>query len=165
MFIDGVTIFLVVSFSLFQYEVVVAFNDMSSVPDLVTAGSKSSNTKRRDAHNNNNNNNNGTYCNVKLEAWAVGITAGSREVPGRNACHRRHTYCIIIMTSCGIDCRYSISGTKLSDIFCEGQSASLTSFFNFLFLQIRQTVGKTFVVSTKSSEGLTCLLVSKLIFC
>jgi len=68
MFIDGVTIFLVVSFSLFQYEVVVAFNDMSSVPDLVTAGSKSSNTKRRDAHNNNNNNNNGTYCNVKLEA-------------------------------------------------------------------------------------------------
>ena len=23
------------------------------------------------------------YCSVKLEAWAVGITAGSREVPGR----------------------------------------------------------------------------------
>jgi len=34
---------------------------------------------------------------VKLEAWAVGITAGSREVPGRNACDRRHTYCIIII--------------------------------------------------------------------
>jgi len=27
----------------------------------------------------------------------VGITAGSREVPGRNACDRRHTYCIIII--------------------------------------------------------------------
>jgi len=26
----------------------------------------------------------------------VGITAGSREVPGRNACDRRHTYSIII---------------------------------------------------------------------
>jgi len=29
----------------------------------------------------------------------VEITAGSREVPGRNACDRRHTYCIIIMSS------------------------------------------------------------------
>jgi len=35
----------------------------------------------------------------------VGITAGSREVPGRNACDRRHTYCtttiiiIIIQTT------------------------------------------------------------------
>ena len=65
------------------------------------------------------------------------------------------------MTSSGIDYRYSISSTKLSDIFCEGESAPLTSFFRFfLFLQIRQTVGKMFVVSTKSSEGLTCLLVS-----
>jgi len=27
----------------------------------------------------------------------VGITAGSREVPGRNACDRRHTYRIIII--------------------------------------------------------------------
>jgi len=27
----------------------------------------------------------------------VGITAGSREVPGRNGCDRRHTYCIIII--------------------------------------------------------------------
>jgi len=27
----------------------------------------------------------------------VGITAGSREVPGRNACDRRHTYHIIII--------------------------------------------------------------------
>jgi len=27
----------------------------------------------------------------------VGITAGSREVPGRNACDRRHTYLIIII--------------------------------------------------------------------
>ena len=27
----------------------------------------------------------------------MGITAGSREVPGRNACDRRHAYCIIIM--------------------------------------------------------------------
>jgi len=27
----------------------------------------------------------------------VGITAGSREVPGRNACDRRHTYSIIII--------------------------------------------------------------------
>jgi len=27
----------------------------------------------------------------------VGITAGSREVPGRNACDRRYTYCIIII--------------------------------------------------------------------
>ena len=34
---------------------------------------------------------------MKLDAWAVGITAGSREVPGRNACDRRHTYCIIIL--------------------------------------------------------------------
>ena len=30
----------------------------------------------------------GKYSSVKLEAWAVGITAGSREVPGRNACDR-----------------------------------------------------------------------------
>jgi len=29
----------------------------------------------------------------------VGITAGSREVPGRNACDRRHNIIIIIM--CG----------------------------------------------------------------
>jgi len=34
---------------------------------------------------------------VKLEAWAVGITAGSREVPGRNAGDRIHTYRIIII--------------------------------------------------------------------
>jgi len=34
---------------------------------------------------------------VKLEAGAVGITAGSREAPGRNACDRRHTYRIIII--------------------------------------------------------------------
>jgi len=27
----------------------------------------------------------------------VGITTGSREVPGRNACDRRHTYLIIII--------------------------------------------------------------------
>jgi len=27
----------------------------------------------------------------------VGITAGSREVPGRNACGRRQPYCIIII--------------------------------------------------------------------
>ena len=27
----------------------------------------------------------------------MGITAGSREVPGRNACDRRHTYLIIII--------------------------------------------------------------------
>jgi len=27
----------------------------------------------------------------------VGTTAGSREVPGRTACDRRHTYCIIII--------------------------------------------------------------------
>jgi len=27
----------------------------------------------------------------------VGITASSREVPGRNACDRRHTYRIIII--------------------------------------------------------------------
>jgi len=27
----------------------------------------------------------------------VGITAGPREVPGRTACDRRHTYCIIII--------------------------------------------------------------------
>jgi len=33
---------------------------------------------------------------VKVEAREVGITAGSREVTGRNACDRRHTYCIII---------------------------------------------------------------------
>jgi len=25
----------------------------------------------------------GKYCSVKLEEWAVGITVGSREVPGR----------------------------------------------------------------------------------
>jgi len=34
---------------------------------------------------------------VKLETRVVGITAGSREVPGRNACDRRHTYRIIII--------------------------------------------------------------------
>jgi len=34
---------------------------------------------------------------VKLEARAVGITAGSREVPGRNACDKRHPYRIIII--------------------------------------------------------------------
>jgi len=34
---------------------------------------------------------------VKLEACAVGITAGSREVPGRNVCDRRHAYFIIII--------------------------------------------------------------------
>jgi len=39
----------------------------------------------------------GKYCSVKLEAWAVGITAGSREVPGRNACDKRHPYRIIII--------------------------------------------------------------------
>ena len=38
-----------------------------------------------------------TIRKVKLEAWVVGITAGSREVPGRNACDRRHTYRIIII--------------------------------------------------------------------
>jgi len=27
----------------------------------------------------------------------VGITAGSREVPGRNACDRRHPYRVIIV--------------------------------------------------------------------
>jgi hypothetical protein len=37
------------------------------------------------------------YCSVKLEACAVEITAGSREVPGRNACDKRHPYRIIII--------------------------------------------------------------------
>lgn len=50
---DGVTIFQVISFSLFQYEIGVDSNDMRSIPDLVTVGSKSSYLKRRDAHNNN----------------------------------------------------------------------------------------------------------------
>jgi len=34
---------------------------------------------------------------VKLEALVVGITAGSREVPGRNACDKKHPYFIIII--------------------------------------------------------------------
>jgi hypothetical protein len=34
-------------------------------------------------NNNTNNNNNNKYCSMKLEAWTVGITAVSREVPGR----------------------------------------------------------------------------------
>jgi len=44
----------------------------------------------------------------------VGITAGSREVPGRNACDRRHTYCIIIIVGrdsvVGIATRYGLHG-------------------------------------------------------
>jgi len=34
---------------------------------------------------------------VKLEAWAVEITVGSREEPGRKACDKRHPYRIIII--------------------------------------------------------------------
>ena len=34
---------------------------------------------------------------MKLEAWAVGITAGSREVPGRKVLWQRHPYRIIII--------------------------------------------------------------------
>jgi len=41
----------------------------------------------------------------------VGITAGSREVPGRNACDRRHTYCIIIIII------IIINTTRLSPMF------------------------------------------------
>ena len=33
----------------------------------------------------------------------MGITAGSREVPGRNACDRRHTYFIIIIIITAIE--------------------------------------------------------------
>lgn len=51
MFINGVTIFQVVSFSVFQYEVGVVSNDMRSISDLVTVESKSCNMKRRDIHN------------------------------------------------------------------------------------------------------------------
>jgi len=36
---------------------------------------------------------------VKLEAWVVGITAGSREVPGRKDCDKRHPYRVIIIKS------------------------------------------------------------------
>jgi len=32
----------------------------------------------------------------------VGIIAGSREVPGRNACDRRHPYLIIVIIICRI---------------------------------------------------------------
>jgi len=35
-----------------------------------------------------------------------GITAGSREVPGRNACDRRHTYHIIIII---INCNWVVT--------------------------------------------------------
>jgi hypothetical protein len=45
---------------------------------------------------------------------------------------------IIIMTSSGIDYRYSVSGTKLLDIFCEGESASLTSFFRYVRLSAKR---------------------------
>jgi hypothetical protein len=34
---------------------------------------------------------------VKLEAWAVGFTAGSREVQEEKACDKRHPYRIIII--------------------------------------------------------------------
>jgi len=34
---------------------------------------------------------------VKLEVLAVGITAGSREVPGRKACDKIHLHRIIII--------------------------------------------------------------------
>jgi len=40
----------------------------------------------------------------------VGITAGSREVPGRNACDRRHTYCIIIIIFTAIGLLHGGSG-------------------------------------------------------
>jgi len=42
----------------------------------------------------------------------VGITAGSREVPGRNACDRRHAYCIIIIIIIII-----IANVKVQNIF------------------------------------------------
>jgi hypothetical protein len=40
MFVDGVTIFQAISFSLFQYEGGVASNDIRSISDLVTTGSE-----------------------------------------------------------------------------------------------------------------------------
>jgi len=43
----------------------------------------------------------------------VGITAGSREVPGRNACDRRHTYrIIIIIIIIIIIMKYVLCGSK-----------------------------------------------------
>jgi len=38
----------------------------------------------------------------------VGITAGSREVPGRNACDRRRTYCIRIIKTAVLGTSHTI---------------------------------------------------------
>jgi len=49
----------------------------------------------------------------------VGITAGSREVPGRNAFDRRHTYCIIIIiiiTPVRVTSSRSMKRNKLEDM-------------------------------------------------
>jgi len=48
----------------------------------------------------------------------VGITAGSRELPGRNACDRRHTYCITTIIIIIIHC--SSSSSSSSSSICGG---------------------------------------------
>jgi len=50
----------------------------------------------------------------------VGITAASREVPGRNACDRRHTYCkIIIIIIIIIITTTTTTTTKPTTSFCQ----------------------------------------------
>ena len=39
----------------------------------------------------------------------MGITAGSREVPGRNAYDKRHTYRIIIITKANVVLKHTIN--------------------------------------------------------
>jgi len=46
----------------------------------------------------------------------VGITAGSREVPGRNACDRRHTYLIIIINTIQIQRMWNVKTKAISVI-------------------------------------------------
>jgi hypothetical protein len=56
----------------------------------------------------------GKYCSLKLEAWAVGVTAGSGEVPGRKGLWQE-TKIIIIIIIIIIAC---VCNTGL---FCEGR--------------------------------------------
>ena len=46
----------------------------------------------------------------------MGITAGSREVPGRNACDRRHTYLIIIINTIQIQRMWNVKTKAISVI-------------------------------------------------
>jgi len=76
----------------------------------------------------------------------VGVTAGSREVPGRNACDRRHTYRIIIIIIIII-------------IITVCEEGNVTLLWNKAVHADREVTANRPVIIIKSNKEKTCKLI------